>query len=452
MRLWILLIIFLAPCEAQETRSIRPEPSPSRKALIMANLNYKQRPLANTFNDGDDVAAVLRSIGFSVDVARDLSRREMQTKAMDFAHSLRPGDIAWLYYSGHGFQLDGENYLVPVEFAAATADEARERAVAFSPIKSELEKSAARLSIMVLDACRDTPFDSSASPFQGMAPQEAALGAYLAFAASPGQVAFERPNERNSLFTGHLVEALRRPLSISDLFREVRRKVYESSGGKQLPYIHDQAIADFYIRSPPGPGRGNEVSGALTAIDDLYEQGKRLYHSGRCNDALEKLDAVARSRPQDAFVQNALGLTYRCLGLPSLAAERFSRAIDLKPAYAGAYRNRGEVFSEQAQFELAIDDFNWALEQEAADASLYWRRGRAKFGLLHYEDAARDFTTAIDRDPTSSDGHYWQGRVLYELGKYREALLAFEAAIARKRNFADAIDYRARVAEKLSRR
>jgi tetratricopeptide (TPR) repeat protein len=440
----VSLLLVLA-CAGQDSRGLSVSDTPKRKALVIGNQNYRERPLAKVSNDAEDIAASLRRLGFAVDLAKDLSRSEMESRASRFASNLRSGDIAWFYYAGHGYQMNGENYLVPVDFRASTAVEARSAGFPFSKIKSALEGSPAQLTIMVLDACRNNPFADGPPGTQGMALLEAGLGAYIAFAASPGHTALEYPDQRNGLFTGRLIEALSRPGKISDLFRQVRQQVYAASNHNQLPYIHDQMIADLYLRGEPTAPA--EQAGSS---DALFEEGKTLYYGHQCREALEKLDRVARANPGNAYVQNALGLTYLCLNLSSRAVEHFSRAIDIQPGYAAAYWNRGQVFAANGQFELAIEDFDWALEREPENGSLYWRRGLAKLGLRHYEDAAKDFTKSIAADSSSPYGYHGRARVNYELGKYREALADVDAAVARKQDYADAMELRARVRERLA--
>lgn len=199
----------------------------------------------------------------------------------------------------------------------------------------------------------------------------------------------------------------------------------------------------------PSPVPAGGLIDSPPMASTLFDEGKNLYDKGQCKEALSKLDHVARTDPANADVQNALGLTYVCLNMPARAQQHFSRAIDIQPGYAAAYRNRGQVFIDLNQFQLAIDDFDWALEKEPENGSLYWRRGEARFGLRHYQDAQKDFTASIACDPNSPHGYYWRGRVFYELGKDREALADFEKAIARNPDLADAIEYRKRTLKRL---
>jgi tetratricopeptide (TPR) repeat protein len=444
LRFAILFVTLVVSSDAQEARNMLVLRAPQRRALVIGNQSYRVRPLAKTLNDANDMAAALRQVGFTVDLAVEASRSDIQNRTETFVASLGPGDIAWFYYSGHGFQLDGENYLVPIDLNASTLDDARKQAVAFSRIKAEIEGSPAAMSIMVLDSCRTSPVPQASA--SGLALLEAGLGTYIAFAASPGQAALENQKDRNGMFTGRLLAALKEPLNISELFRRVRKEVYEVSSGKQLPYIHDQIITDFYLRPP---AQSNPQQPVDPTVDSAFEEGKRLFHSGRCKEALEKLDAVVRREPGNAYAQNAVGLTYACLGLLKPAVDHFSRAIDAKPAYAAAYENRGQAYIQLGEFEFAREDFDWALEQDPQSAMIHSRRGMAQLGLHQYEDADKDFTAAIALDPSNPNGFHGHGRVLYERGKYREALAAFNEALARKHDLAEALDYRTRTLDRL---
>src|SRR6266542_3860477 len=114
MRLSILALALLQACVAQDSRGLTVGEARTRKALVIGNQNYHERPLSNTLNDATDMTAALRKLGFSVDLAKDATKSEIEAQARRFVQSLRAGDIAWFYYAGHGFQIDGENYLVPV--------------------------------------------------------------------------------------------------------------------------------------------------------------------------------------------------------------------------------------------------------------------------------------------------------------------------------------------------
>jgi tetratricopeptide (TPR) repeat protein len=428
----------------------------SRKALLIGNQSYRISPLKNPANDANDLGSSLQKLGFKTTILANVSKSKMEEAVETFAAGLSEGDAALFYYAGHGFQLDSENYLVPVEFMAANEAQAREAAVPFQRVKTKLEQTHATLVAIILDSCRNNPFGSNKLPARGLALSEAGLGSYIAFSASPGKTASDG-SERNGLFTQYLLKELEQPVLLSELFRRVRREVYEASGQQQLPYLHDQLIADFSL-NPAGAvggsaaGQAPEVTRPAMPKEPESEsavEGKRLYQVGQCEDAARIFDKLARQQPSNVFVQNALGLALACLKLNVPAVEHFSLAIQLKPDYAAPYLNRGQVFLTSAQYELAIQDFTWAIEQAPENAVFYSRRGRALFGLRRYEDAEADFAKSIALDPADASGYHGRGQVFHQLGRYREALADYDQAIARKRDLAPAYVDRARTRERL---
>jgi len=428
----------------------------ARKALLIGNQSYRRSPLKNSANDASDLGSSLQKLGFKTTILANASKSKMEDAVETFASGLSAGDAAVFFYAGHGFQLDSENYLVPVEFAATNETQAREAAVPFQMVKTRLEQTPATLVTIILDSCRNNPFDSAKISAHGLALSEAGLGSFIAFSASPGKTASDG-SERNGLFTQYLLKELNEPVLLSELFRRVRREVYEASGQRQLPYLHDQLIADFSLNPAGEPGvspTGQSPEAVRPAVtrepaSEQAEEGKRLYQTGRCEDAARVFDKLARQEPTNVFVQNALGLALSCLKLHAAAAEHFSLAVQLKPDYAAPYLNRGQVFLASAQYELAIQDFTWAIEQEPENAAFYARRGKALFGLRRYEDAERDFANAIALDPADPSGYHGRGQVSHQLGRYREALADYDQAIARKRDLAPAYIDRARTRERL---
>jgi uncharacterized caspase-like protein len=125
---------------------------------------------------------------------------------------------------------------VPVEFSASNEAQAKGAAVSLSGIKSSLEKTPAAMVLMILDSCRDNPFAPAARGLtrgliHGLAPMEAGLGSYVAFSASAGKTASDGPAGKHGLFTEHLLEEIRQPMAVSEVFRKVRQDVFKASGG-----------------------------------------------------------------------------------------------------------------------------------------------------------------------------------------------------------------------------
>jgi tetratricopeptide (TPR) repeat protein len=378
----------------------------------------------------------------------------MQQRIERFLAGVHAGDVALLYYSGHGMQIDGENLLVPVDFPDPPESQAPNACIRLDKVQRDMEKAAAGLSIVIMDACRDNPYKHGRAWARGMAPPEAGLGSYVAFAASPGHTADDNSSERNGLFTKYLLAGLNNPPPLSQLFRGVRDAVYQSSNRYQQPYLVDQVIGDFWFR------KSAAVAAAVTEqpqqttprAEGLLEEGVNLYYRGMCVEALERFDRAVRMEPENAFAQNAAGMAYLCRSQYAPAIERFNMAIQLQPAMAAAYLNRGSAYMTAAKFELAVEDFSWAIDQDPDNPVVYVRRGRARFNMRKYDEALADFRKAIELNPADAEAFHGRGQVLQRLGRYKEAETDYVAALERKRNFPDARRDLDAVQQRLGRR
>lgn len=218
-----------------------------RVALVIGNAAYKNIPaLANATNDAKSMSSVLRKLGFNVIEVVDGDKAQM-VKAIAQMQTLLQGKqaVGMLYYAGHGLQLDWRNYMVPVDAKLSQASDIATQTVDIENVIDTMKRSATRMNIIVLDACRDNPFSGKASG-KGLAQLDAPPGTYLAFATSPGNVAEDGDdNASNGLFTHYLLKELQRPARIEDLFKRVRLQVRQKSQGRQIPWDSSSLEDDF---------------------------------------------------------------------------------------------------------------------------------------------------------------------------------------------------------------
>ncbi len=234
---------------------------PERHALIVGNDAYRRSALVNAVNDAFAMGETLREMGFSVQTLTDADYPTMDRAIDLFVDRLSRGDVALFYYAGHGVQVDGENYLIPTDFDRARVAKVKYRALPANLIRERMENSGARLSILILDACRDNPFSGNRSAGQGLAQMSTGIGTFIAFSTAPGQTATDNPTASNGLFTHHLIQTLATPgLSIDEIFNEVRRQVFQASDGRQIPWTASSLIGSFYFQPGEGSRPGIAVS------------------------------------------------------------------------------------------------------------------------------------------------------------------------------------------------
>jgi len=180
-----------------------------RVALVIGNSNYRYATqLPNPANDAADIARALRKLGFDVVEGRDLDKRAMEDKIREFGRKLERADLALLYYAGHGMQVAGKNYLVPIDAKLERPGDLSFDTIEVSQILAQMEAEK-RVNLIFLDACRDNPLARSfsrslgarsTSVGQGLAPIQSAVGTLIAYATQPDNVALDGEG-RNSPFT-----------------------------------------------------------------------------------------------------------------------------------------------------------------------------------------------------------------------------------------------------------
>ena len=222
-----------------------------RLALVVGNANYKIHPLKNPRNDADDISRSLRSSGFEVIDLRDASLQQMRNGVRQFGDRLINNDVGLVYYSGHGVEVKGRNYFIPVNADIMREDEIADQGLDVSLILEKMNTAGKGVNILIVDACRDDPFGRSfRSSSRGLAQMDAPRGTIIAYATSPGKVASDGdPRERNSPYTKNLVRAMQQPNKpIEQVFKEVRRAVQEETKNQQTPWENTSLSGDFYFR------------------------------------------------------------------------------------------------------------------------------------------------------------------------------------------------------------
>lgn len=239
-----------------------------RVALVVGNSAYNHAGgLANPKNDATDMTYALKKLGFQVIDGLDLDKASFDRKVRDFAMALSNADAGVFFYSGHGLQVGGKNYLVPID-AELTTVEALEFEMVQVDVVHRIMESKTNTNVIFLDACRNNPLarnlaramgTRSASIGRGLAPVEAGVGTLISFSTQPGNVALDG-NGRNSPFAGALVNHISTSAdSLSDLLIAVRNDVRRETDGKQVPWEHSALTGRFYFNAAALPSQPSPV-------------------------------------------------------------------------------------------------------------------------------------------------------------------------------------------------
>jgi ABC-type uncharacterized transport system substrate-binding protein len=221
-----------------------------RIALVIGNSAYASvSPLRNSRNDADLVSKTLRSLGFEVTELVDADYNAMRRAMVDLGRAIRSGtDASLFYYSGHGIQVNGHNYLVPVDASLKDELEASAETLDIDAYISVMQGGGSQVNIVVLDACRNNPFATMfRSASRGLSMVRAPSSTFIAYSTAPDNVA-EDGDGLDSPYTLALVNAISQPdVKIEDAFKNVRRTVMKETNGRQVPWESSSITEDFYF-------------------------------------------------------------------------------------------------------------------------------------------------------------------------------------------------------------
>ncbi len=303
----IFLVLLMTPALAER-----------RVALVIGNADYQSvSPLDNPKRDAEAIATSLTNLGFDVVTGIDLDQRGMQKALRRFSQALVGSDVALFYYAGHGIQVDGQNYLIPVDAELQDETDLPFATVEMNLILDQMEREP-RVKLVFLDACRDNPFKeqlasrvsrtrSTGQVADGLAQMSVTSsgGTLIAYATDPGALAIDgNPNERHSPFTQALLNHIERPgLEIHSMMIDVRSEVWDTTSEQQRPWSNSSLTGKFYF-SAPEPAtiapvayvpRDAEPRAALPEIE------RELWRAAAIGDTVEDYQVYLNSFPNGRF-------------------------------------------------------------------------------------------------------------------------------------------------------
>src|SRR5262245_1142988 len=395
--------------------AIVPAKGDTRVALVIGNSEYRHIAyLNNPQNDARLLAETLTGLGFKLvgnGPQLNLNKSQFDQAVQDFANEIQNADVALFYYAGHGVQVRGANYLVPVG-----ANPTREVDVDFQMLDINLvlrgmEYGRARLNLVILDACRNNPFGVRGlrAASAGLAQMQAPEGTLISFATQPGNVA-QDGSEGNSPFSKALAQTIRTPgLDIFRAFNEVGLIVSRATGGEQQPWVSLSPIkGDFYFAEIPKKETDPLIeqarhfeAAARVDTTDAWDSFLKLHKSGYYADLAraQRAKVVAAQQAKAKAEAEARAKAEAEARAQAEATERQRREAEVKAARDAALKAAGEsTAAEKAKREAEARAAQTELEKaERETAAARQAQEAAKAAQLEAERTVHELQQALER-------------------------------------------------------
>ncbi|MEO1307308.1 MAG: extracellular solute-binding protein, partial [Pseudomonadota bacterium] len=247
-------------------------------AFVVGNASYAHLPaLANPANDASAISEKLASIGYDVDTVIDGDLPTIRARLDSFAVRASGAEQALIFFAGHGLQVQGQNYLLPVDLRLERQEQLQSSALGVQELFNAFNKARPDAAILILDACRDNPFTGGSGVNQGLtsgnagaiSPRPNAAGIVIAFAAAPGAVAYDGV-DGNSPYTTALLKWLDRPgLEIATMLRRVRETVVQLTNGNQIPWVEEALVRDVFLTDPEPEPAAPDATIEVALLDQI---------------------------------------------------------------------------------------------------------------------------------------------------------------------------------------
>jgi tetratricopeptide (TPR) repeat protein len=410
----------------QSRQLTQPENNPTEKssekrvALVIGNANYKIKPLTNPGNDAEEMSKTLKSLGFDVVEGKDLTLNEMKQKITEFGGKLANSKgVGLFYYAGHGVQVNGINYLIPIDLSSLRENSIKYEALDAGLVIAEMLDDNRGVNIVILDACRSNPFEQTKQGASvGLALiHPPAAGMLIAYATLPNKVADDGTG-RNGLFTSELLKQIVTPgLDVEEVFRKVREQVEAITHGAQVPSLETTVTGRFYFNQPGDKTKGN-VS-IVKNEDSLDTAAKLQTPSGRTSDETTLPGYLHASRG-DRFMKERRWVK---------AETEYHVAVQMAPGRAEWHGRLGKAMKAQGKFEDAKTEFLKAVGLEPDNAEWHSNTGDVLYWQEKYQEAETEHRTAVQLEPSNGYRHTLLGAVLKTEGRQAESDAELQVAV-----------------------
>lgn len=301
-----LVLLAAAPAQAETQK---------RLALVIGNAAYESSPLKNPVNDATDMGAMLKNLGFEVISRLNANQKQMEDAIREFQGKLGKDAMGLFFFAGHGMQVGGVNYLIPIGAKISQESDIKYESVDAGRVLDAMHNAGNPLNIVILDACRDNPFArSSRSSSKGLARMDAPTGTFIAYATAPGDTAADGEG-RNGVFTKYMLEYMPTPnLEVDKVLKKVRVSVMRETSKRQVPWQSSSLTGDFFFRGggeAAGQGGGAmdraaaeewaKIEKERAEIAELKRQIERGQQQAQATAASQAAPAAPQAAPAPAM-------------------------------------------------------------------------------------------------------------------------------------------------------
>ena len=364
-----------------------------RLALVIGNSDYEKEQLKNPVNDAKLIAKTLDSLGFDVIEKYNLATQlEFKNAIKEFGTRRENYEVGFVYYAGHGIQVNDENFMLPTKETFTSEIDVQDFGVSVKSIIRYLESKSDQVNILILDACRDNPFESTWKKTRslkgdGLAKISPPSGTLVAYSTDTGQTAADG-NNINSIYTDCLAKnMLIENISIDQVFRNVRREVLKLTNGTQKPVEATQLTGQtFYLVKS-----NNEKK---FKIADEKIKDKEYF------EALNIANEILKDEPKSVKALLLRASLYEGeLNQNDKALIDYNRAIEIEPKDANIYFHRTTVYENLKQYDKAIVNYKKAIEKNPKFVEAFFNIGNSYVAMNDMPKAIESYNRVIQLKP-----------------------------------------------------
>jgi hypothetical protein len=352
--LWLLALLLIGLLAAWPIAA-----HAQRVALVVGNAAYTDRPLRNPVNDAALMQTTLSNLGFQVSVLRNADRKALLAGLRDFEAKARNADVALFFYAGHGAQVGGSNYLIPLNAQINAEADVPDEAVDAASVLRRIEDARAKVGLVILDACRDNPYTGSTrSGARGLARMNVPTGTIVAYATAPGSTADDGTGRSNGIYTEQLARHLAQPgLDIKDVFDRTAQEVERITSGKQRPR-EEIGLRGRYVLKEGGSPQQVVARARVEPVTPLtieqietqdWEAAQRANSAAAYNGYLQKF-------PRGRYASVAKGAVARLLPVPVLRPSNQTRVADSLSGPSSTSESTPLVFKARGESWVEVTD------------------------------------------------------------------------------------------------